>query len=64
MINTGREGTLKRVQRRACGLFRAGVDQVSNRFGLGQVQLVVEKRALGKLAGTGDAQAGQGQDAL
>ena len=36
-----------------------GVDQVGHRFGLGQVELVVEEGALGELARVGDAQAGQ-----
>jgi hypothetical protein len=43
----------------ACRSFGAGVDQVGNRFGLGQVDLVVQKSALRKLAGLRHAQAGQ-----
>ena len=40
----------QRAQRRAGRLRRAGLDQVGNRLGLGQVQLVVEKGTAGELA--------------
>ena len=39
--------------------FGAGIDQVGNRFGLGQVELVVQKGTLAELARLGHAQAGQ-----
>src|SRR5690606_23734191 len=43
------EGPLQGVQGVAGGLFTAGVYQVGNGFRLGQVQLVIEERALGEL---------------
>ncbi len=51
------------ARERAAGTARrglgAGVDQVGNRLGLGQVDLVVQERPLGELAGLGQAQARQ-----
>ncbi len=55
---------LQRVHRRARRLLGAGVDQIGDRFGLRQIELVVEKRAFGELAGPGDAHVGQRQHAL
>ena len=37
--------------------FGAGVDQIGDGLGLGQIDLVIEKRALGELTGLGYAQA-------
>ena len=54
-----RERTRQRAARAARRGFGAGIDQIGNRFGLGQVDLVVEKRAFGELAGLGQAQARQ-----
>ena len=48
------EHTLHRTNRAAGRLFRTAFNQVGNRFGLGQVQFVVQKRPLGKLAGPGE----------
>jgi hypothetical protein len=54
----------ERARERAAGAARrrlgAGVDQVGNRLGLRQVDLVVEKGPLGEFARLGHAQAGQG----
>ncbi|ANY61086.1 hypothetical protein MA05_01965 [Comamonas aquatica] len=56
------------ARQRAAGAARrrlgAGVDQVGNRLGLGQVDLVVEEGALGELTGLGQAQAGQDRGAV
>jgi len=41
---------LQRAQSRACRLRRSAVDQVSDRFGLREVELVVEEGALRELA--------------
>ncbi len=48
---------LHRTQRGARGLDRAAVDQIGDRFGLGQVELVVEESAAGELARLGHASA-------
>ena len=50
------------VQSRASRLFRAGVDQVCNRLGLRQVELVVEEGTFGELARLRNAQARQSQN--
>ena len=50
-----RELAGQRAQRSACGLCRAGLDQVGNGLGLCEVELVVQERPLGKLAGPGAA---------
>lgn len=52
-----REHAVERTRGRARGGFGAGLDQVGDGFGLGQVQLVVEEGAARKLAGLGHAQA-------
>ncbi len=52
-----RERAAERAAGRARRRFGAGVDQVGHRLGLGQVELAVEERALGELAGLGEAQA-------
>ena len=49
--------TLHRTQRGARGLDRAAVDEIGDRFGLGQVELVVEESAAGELARLGHASA-------
>ena len=54
-----REGTRQRTAGTARGGFGAGIDEVGNRLGLGQVDLVVEKSTLGELAGLGQAQPSQ-----
>ena len=54
-----RKCAVERARRRARGRLGAGVDQVGDGLGLRQVELVVEKRALGELARPGDAQGGQ-----
>ena len=46
---------LHRAQRGARRLDRAAVDQIGDRFGLGQVELVVEESAAGELARLGHA---------
>ncbi len=45
-----REFALQGTQCIARGLLRAGLDQIGDGFGLGQVELVVEERALAELA--------------
>ena len=52
-----RERAVERARGRARRRFGAGVDQVGDGFGLGQVELVVEEGALGEFARPGDAQA-------
>ena len=43
------KGAGERAQRGLCGLLRAAGDEIGNRFGLGKVELVIEKRAFGEL---------------
>lgn len=52
-----REHAVERTRGRARGGLGAGLDQVGDGFGLGQVQLVVEEGAARELAGLGHAQA-------
>ena len=56
-LDLPRERAAERAAGRARGGFGAGVDQVGHRLGLGQVELAVEKGALGELARLGQAQA-------
>ncbi len=51
LVHLHREFALQRAQRGARGLCRAAVDQVGDRFGLREVELVVEVCALRELAG-------------
>ncbi len=46
MIDTGGENALQGVHCRTRRLLRAGINQVSNRFGLRQIELVIQKRTL------------------
>ena len=55
-LHLAREGTRQRLRGTAHGRFGAGVDEVGNGFGLGQVDLAAQKSALGKLTGRGQAQ--------
>ncbi|VTN12778.1 Uncharacterised protein [Raoultella terrigena] len=64
VVNARGEGALQRVQRRTRRLLGAGVNQVSNRLGLSQVELIIEKRAFGELSRVSNAQARKRQDAL
>ena len=50
IVDKGGERARERARGTACGRLGAGVDQVSDRLGLREVKLVVEKRALGELA--------------
>ncbi len=47
----------QRLRRRAGRRFGGGIDQVSHSFGLRQVELVIQKSAVGKLTGLRQAQA-------
>ena len=58
-VDLARERAVERARRRARRGLGAGVDQVGDGLGLGEVELVVEEGALGELAGLGDAQARQ-----
>jgi len=49
VMHTQGKCPLQRAQGIARRLCRTGLDQVGNRLGLGQVELVVEKRALAEL---------------
>ena len=53
----GGELPLQRAHGRARRLARAGIDQVGDGLGLGQIELVVEEGALRELAGQGAARA-------
>ncbi len=64
LVDASRKGPLQRIDRRTRRLLGAGVNQIGDRLGLSQVELVVEKGALGKLARLGDAYARQRHDAL
>ncbi|MNV60864.1 hypothetical protein D3C71_1533450 [compost metagenome] len=64
LVDAGGKSPLQRVHGRACRLLGTGVDQVGNRFGLRQIQLVIKEGTLGKFAGTGDTHAGQRQYAF
>lgn len=55
VMHTQRKRPLQRAQRIACGLCRTGLDQVGNRLGLGQIEFVIEKRALAELTRPGQA---------
>ncbi len=57
------EGTRQRTAGAARGGFGAGVDQVGDRLGLREVDLVVQERALGELAGPRQPQARQARPA-
>ncbi len=50
-MNALREFALQGTQRGARGLRAAAVDQVGNRLGLGEIELVVEEGAFGEFAG-------------
>ena len=52
-----REFTLQRAHCRLRRLARAGIDQIRNRFGLRQIELVVEKGALREFARMGQSRA-------
>ncbi|MNN18922.1 hypothetical protein D3C81_1321420 [compost metagenome] len=52
-VHTFGELPLQRAQGVACCLTGTGFDQVGNRFGLGQVELVVEERPLTELSRAG-----------
>jgi hypothetical protein len=58
-VDLAREGAVERARRRARRGFGAGVDQIGDGLGLGEVELVVEEGALGEFAGAGDAQVRQ-----
>jgi len=47
-----RKRTLQRAKRALRRLRRGRIDQIGNAFGLRQVKLVVQKRALGEFSGT------------
>ena len=51
-----REGAGQRLRGRFCSRFGRCVDQVGDRFGLRQIELVVEEGAMCKFAGLGQAQ--------
>jgi hypothetical protein len=51
--NGPRELALQRTHRRTGGAGRRGVDQVGNRFGLGQIHLAVEEGTAAEFAGFG-----------
>ena len=53
LFDCARELATQRAQRAACGAVCGGLDQVGHALGLGQVELVVEKRAAGEFAGLG-----------
>ncbi len=56
-LDLAREHAFHRLQGGACAGLRARGDQVSDRFGLGQVEFAVEECALGEFAGAGQPRA-------
>ena len=58
-MDLGRKSPGQRAAGAAGSRLGAGVDQVGNRLGLGQVDLVVQEGSFGELARQGDAQAAQ-----